>query len=132
MPFLTTSTSKKLNQLLAFLNSYQHEKMTLFHLFNFEPHDQTGHTHFWSCTPKNFWSAFNFCDHVSTCKTSVYLLHLLILQIQSILESHHQTGHTHFWPCSFLTMITHILREIVSARKKSGSSISSFLRYSQF
>ena len=29
-------------------------------------------------------------------KTSLF--HLLVLQIQSILESCHQTGHTHFWP----------------------------------
>ena len=59
-------------------------------------------------TPQNFWSAFNFCDHVSTCQKSVYLFHLFILQMQLILESHHQTGHTHFWPCTFLTMTTHI------------------------
>ena len=46
---------------------------------------------------KNFWSAFTFCDHVSTSKKSVYIFQLFILQIQSILESHHQTGHTNFW-----------------------------------
>ena len=50
--------------------------------------------------PKNLWSGFNFCDHVSTCKKSVYIFHLFILQIQSTLESHHLTGHTHFWWCS--------------------------------
>ena len=48
--------------------------------------------------PKKNWSAFNFCDHVSTYKKSVYLFHLFILQIQLILASHHQTGYTHFWP----------------------------------
>ena len=30
-----------------------------------QPCYQTGHTHFWSCPPpKNFWSAFNFCESV--------------------------------------------------------------------
>ena len=33
---MTTSTPKSLNQLLAFLDLYQHEKITLFHLFIFE------------------------------------------------------------------------------------------------
>ena len=54
--------------------------------------------------PKHFWSAFNFCDHVSTYKNSGYLLHLFILKIQPILESHHQSGQTHFWTCLFFTM----------------------------
>ena len=59
--------------------------------------------------PKNFWSAFNFCDHVPTFKKSVYLIHPLIFQMQLILEFIHQTGHTHFWSCSFLTMPRQIL-----------------------
>ena len=68
--------------------------------------------------PKHFWSAFNFCDHVSTYKNSGYLLHLFILKIQPILESHHQSGQTHFWTCLFFTMTTPILCEIVPACKK--------------
>ena len=64
---------------------------------------------------------------------SVYIFYLFILQIQSILESHHQTGHTHFWPCSLQKFsISFNLCEIIPACKKSVSSISSFLRYSQF
>ena len=59
--------------------------------------------------PKVFWSAFNFCNHVPTFKKSVYLFHLLILQMQLILESLHQTGHTHFWSCSFLNMLRQTL-----------------------
>ena len=72
--------------------------------------------HFWALWPD--WTHlflnmhtqknFDFCDHASTCKKSDYLFHLLILQIQSILESHHQNGHTHFWPRSFFTMSTPI------------------------
>ena len=69
---------------------------------------------------KNLWSAFNFCDHVLTCKKSVYIFHLFILQIQPILESHHQTGHTYFWPCSPQKFsISFNLCEIVPACKKS-------------
>ena len=129
------STLKPLNQILAFLNLYQHaKKISLFHLFFFEipsileSHDQTSHTYFWPCPPKelltsfwflgifismqkkfpsarssdrvnwrvpsadwphlfltmstppppppkkkNFWSAFNFCESVLTCKKKFIL-----------------------------------------------------------
>ena len=59
-PFLTTPTQKSLNQLSAFLNLYQHEKIILFHLFIFEIQsilescDQTGHTHFWQMPTQRF------------------------------------------------------------------------------
>ena len=66
--------------------------MTLFYVFIFESRDKTGHTYF-HARPKKFWSAFNFCDHISTCKKSVYIFQLFIPYIQSILESHQQTGH---------------------------------------
>ena len=54
------------------------QKISLFNLFIFQnksilkSYDHTGQTHFWPCPPKkNYWSAFNFCESVSTCKTLV-------------------------------------------------------------
>ena len=47
--------------------------------------------------PKKFWSAFTFCESVSTCK-KIRLFNLSILQMQPILKPHHMTGHAHFWP----------------------------------
>ena len=38
--------------------------------------DQTGHTHFWPCPPKNFWLTFNLHKFVSTCKKSGYFIDL--------------------------------------------------------
>ena len=66
----------------------EERKMTLFHLFIFESRDQS--------TPKYFDQLLIFGDYVSTCKKSVYIFHLFILQIQSILESHYQIGQTYF------------------------------------
>ena len=68
--------------------------------------------------------------HINMQKTS-YTFHLFILQIQSILQSHHQTSCTHFWPYQ-AQKVSIIFCEIVPACKKSVSSVSSFLRYSQF
>ena len=54
------------------------KKISLFHLFIveiqsiLESREQTDHTNFWPCPLKNFWSAFNFCESVSSCKKSVY------------------------------------------------------------
>ena len=38
--------------------------------------DQTGHTHFWPCPPKNFWLTFNLYKFVSKCKKSGYFIDL--------------------------------------------------------
>ena len=54
------------------------QEIRLFHLFSFEiqsvleSQDQTGHTHFWSCPPNKFWSAFNRYEFALICKKSVY------------------------------------------------------------
>ena len=66
---------------------------------NFKAHDQTCHTHFWLCPPKTFWSAFNFCESVSTYK-------------KSVIPSVHSSDTVSFrvpspdWPHPFLTMPT--------------------------
>ena len=44
--------------------------------------------------PINFWSAFKCYESASTCK-KISLLHLFILQMESILASHHMPGHIH-------------------------------------
>ena len=62
------------------------KKNSSFDLFIFEIQsilescDQTGHTPFWPCSPKNFdhdqksWSSFNVCKFASTCKKSGYFI----------------------------------------------------------
>ena len=59
-------------------------------------HELKSHGIFDHAHPKYFWSDFNFCEFVSTCKNSV--IQSVILQIQSILESHQQTSRSNFWP----------------------------------
>ena len=44
-----------MNQLSAFLYSQQQGKMILFHLFIFESHDQTDHTHFLTMPTQNIF-----------------------------------------------------------------------------
>ena len=66
LPFLTSPTQKCtqkwLNQLLAFLNLYQHAKnqfvpsVQFWDTVNLESHDQTGHTNFLPCPPKKISS----------------------------------------------------------------------------
>ena len=80
-PFLTMPTQKSLKQLLAFLNLYQHLKIWLLDLCILEIQsilescNQTGHTHFDHTHPKHFWSTFNLCEFVPTCKKSGYSIH---------------------------------------------------------
>ena len=71
---------KWLNQLSAFLHLYLHVKIRLFHLFSFEIQSSSmtwlvtpifDHAH-----PKYFWSTFNLCKFVSTCKESGYFIDL--------------------------------------------------------
>ena len=103
-----------MNQLLAFLNSYQHEKKYLYSICSFlryksifrvlwldwlRPFSANPH-------PKHFSSAFNFCDHVSTYKKLVYSI------------------------CSFIPSVPSSDRDY--EMKKSVNSICSFLRYNQF
>ena len=58
------------------------QKIILFHLFIFEvqsileTRDTTGHTHFWLWPPQKFLITFNFCEFVSTCKKSSYIIDL--------------------------------------------------------
>ena len=91
----THCTEKLLNQFLAFLKSYQHEKnhfIPSFHFWDtvsFRVPNQTGHTHFWPCPSQKFLVSFLFLwSCINMQKISFY--HLFILQIQSILESHQQ------------------------------------------
>ena len=71
-PFLTTTTQKSLNQVLAFLNLYQHaKKISLFSLLIFEiqsileSRNQIAHTHFWACPTKIF--SITECLHSFKC-----------------------------------------------------------------
>ena len=78
------------------------QKIRLFHLFSFEKqsilksHDQTGHTHFWTCPPNKFLISF-YLLWICINMLKISLFHLFILEIESILESHLMTGHIHFW-----------------------------------
>ena len=57
---------KKINQLLIFVNLYQHTKNQLFYPFIFqiqsilESHDQNGYSHFWPSPPPEFSITFKF------------------------------------------------------------------------
>ena len=42
--------------------------------------NQTGYTHFWLFPPNIFWSTFNLCEFVSTCK-KIRVLHWFALEI---------------------------------------------------
>ena len=85
--------------------------------------------------PKNFWTAFNSCDHVSTCKKSVYSICSFFNYSQFFRVPSPD------WPHPFLTMINpetfnHLLIcvKLCQHANKSVNSISSFirLRYNQF
>ena len=61
-------------------------------------HDQTGHNQFLPSPPKKcFDELLIFVNLYQHAKNQFF--HLLILQIQSILEPRHQTGNTYFSPC---------------------------------
>ena len=53
---------------------------------------------FLTIPPKNQWNNFELY-WICICRQKISSFHLLILEIQSILESCDQTRHTHFWPC---------------------------------
>ena len=63
-PFLTMPTQKFFDQLLIFVNLYQHAKKQFFHLFVLEiqsileSRDQITHTNFWLCLTKTFLTNF--------------------------------------------------------------------------
>ena len=63
-PFLTMPTQKFFDQLLIFVNLYQHAKKQFFHLFILEiqsileSRDQITHTNFWLCLTKTFLTNF--------------------------------------------------------------------------
>ena len=74
------------NYFLVFLNLQQHAKNKFIpSIYSWidriqsisESHDQAGHTHLWPHTPSIFWSTFNLCKFVSTCKISGYFIDLL-------------------------------------------------------
>ena len=58
------------------------QKISSFHQFILEIQpilescDLTGHTHFWPRLSKIFWSTFNLCKFVSTCKKLGYFIDL--------------------------------------------------------
>ena len=138
MAILTTPTQKSLNQLLAFLNLYQHAKNEFIPSVHFW--DSVNFRVSWPDWPHQFLNMttqiifnqlsifVNLCQHAKN-----QLFHLFIFQTQSIAKSCHQTGHTHFWPCQpqkFQAPFN--LHEFLPACKKSVNSICSFFRYSQF
>ena len=116
------------NQLLAlaFLNLHRNVKnqyissVNFWDTFSFRVQWQDWPQPFLTmATQTNLWSTFNFlwiCINMEKVRS----FYLLILQIQTILESCHQTSHTHFfvWICT--------------RKQKSVDFICSFLRYSQF
>ena len=73
-PFLAMSTSKTFKHLLICKNFYQHPKNQLIpsvhssDTVNFRVHTWLTTPIFDHNQPKNFQSAFNFCEFVSTCK----------------------------------------------------------------
>ena len=75
-PFLIIAIQEVFDQLLIFVNLYQHGKSQLIHLFILqikpilESCYKTGHTYFWSYSPKTFQSPFNFLEFVPACKKS--------------------------------------------------------------
>ena len=87
-PFLTMLIQKSLNQLLAFLNLYQHFKV---------PWPDWPYSLLTLLCEKNFDLHLIFVNLYQHAKNQLF--HLLILQIHSVLEPCHQIAHTHFWPC---------------------------------
>ena len=82
--------------------------------------------------PKNIQSPFNLLEFQTTLQKISYF-HLLVLEIQSTLESWDQIGHTHFWPCltqNFRSTFTFC--EFVWICKKWGCFINLFWRNSWF
>ena len=70
-------------------------------------HELKCHGQLWRHPPKNHWTNF-YLSGVCTSMQKLCLFYLLILEIQSILESCYQTGHIHFWPCLTKICLIHI------------------------
>ena len=91
-----------MNQLLAFLNLYQHAKMSLFHVLFWDsqflsPVIRLATPIFWQWPLKNLLISFQFL-YICINMKKISLFHLFTLQIQPILESKDQIDHAHFWP----------------------------------
>ena len=77
-PWKHQKTLRTYNQLLGFLNSYQHEKISLFYLFISEIKsilkscDQTSHTHCWPCPPKKILISLHFSWICTNMQKSFY------------------------------------------------------------
>ena len=84
------------NNFLLFWICTTMQKISSFHLFIleiqpiFESCDQTGHAN-----PKIFWSTFNLCEFVSTCKKSRYWFAMEIWLIKKFCNL---IGREHFGP----------------------------------
>ena len=87
--FFTTPTQELLNQLMAFLNLYQHAKNQFIPSF-----------HFWDTA--NFRFPWPHWPHpfLTTPSPPKKLISFNFGEIQPILESWNHTGQTHFWPCT--------------------------------
>ena len=91
-PFFTMSSQKFFDQLLIFVNLYQHAKNQFIPSVHsqiqpiLKSHNMTGHTHFWtSQPPKTFKLIF--------MKLYQYAKNKLIPLVDSILESSDQIAH---------------------------------------
>ena len=80
LPFLTSSTQKLINQLLAFLNLYQHAKSQLIPFVCFWDTVITAHRpdcqHPFLTLSKQKTFKQHFCAFVSTCKKRGYFIYL--------------------------------------------------------
>ena len=154
------SSQKSLNPLLAFLNLYQHEQNEFIPSVHFlSPVTRLATPIFDHAHPNNFWSALNFCDHVSACKKSVYSICSFFRYCQfyspitrlatPIFEHAHRKKfsitfnlckmHQIDWPYSFLTMphwktfpSNFYFCKFVSTCKKWGSFIDLLWRDAWF
>ena len=82
-PFFDHAHPKNFDQLLVFVNLYQHAKNQLLHLFICS-----------SISSSNFQSHLNLHEFAPACKTQlISSIHSLM---QSILESRDHSSHTHF------------------------------------
>ena len=104
MAIFNAATQEKLNQLFAFLNLYQHAKNAysncsfLRYSQFYEFCNQTGHTHFWPCQPKNILISLYFFPICINMQKTVY-------SICSFFRLNFRDPLTD-WPHPFLTMST--------------------------
>ena len=89
--------------------------------------DQTGHTHFWPCRPKEFVISFRFL-WICINMQKVNLFHPFIFQIQSVLGSCDQTGYSH----NKKFKSTFNFFEFLSTCKRWGCFINFFWRNNWF